>query len=126
MRTGSSSSASTPATTPALYAQDGKGLDAIVHAHYFVGPADWWVTEYSPAEDEAFGFVCTGHAPSAEFAYIAMAALEQYRLPLRILGLPRSARGPAAVVEYETHWTPQPLREALAATGRFPERLARR
>ncbi len=39
-----------PATTPALYAQDGKGDEAIVHAHYFIGGCDWLVTEYDQGE----------------------------------------------------------------------------
>ena len=32
-------------TMPVTYKQDGLGDDAIVYLHYFVGGADWYITE---------------------------------------------------------------------------------
>lgn len=92
-----------PADTPPLYAQDGKGYDATVHAHYFIGSSDWLVTEYDPAEDVAFGWACLGgDRDSAELGYTSLAELEQVRV-LAFL-----------VVDREDPWQPMPLREAIA------------
>ena len=97
-----------PKETPALYAQDGKGYDAIVYAHYFLGSNDWLVTEYSPEEDTAFGWACLGgDRHNAELGYTSVLELQGIRVP------PLGFR-----VEYETDWEPIPLREAIALLDR--------
>lgn len=74
-----------PAGAPPLYAQDGQGFQAIVHAHYFLGGNDWLVTEYDPADDLAFGWAClNGDRQNAELGYVGMAELEAVSVPLRM------------------------------------------
>lgn len=87
-----------PTEAPALYAQDGKGLDATVYAHYFVLSADWWVTEYDPDTDEAFGYVCLGDREMAELGYISMKELDN----IEAMGV--------FPVEKDLYWDEQPLR----------------
>jgi hypothetical protein len=55
--------------TPKLYAQDGKGDEALVHVKLFdpTGSWTWFITEFGPAENTAFGLV-NGH--EAEVGYI--------------------------------------------------------
>lgn len=106
-----------PDTTPALYEQDGMGRDAVVHAHYFVGSSDWWITEYDPGKDLAFGFARVGGDDlNAELGYTRLADLDTLRSPaaIHMHGTVRQAEFP---VEYDEGWTPRPLREALAAAG---------
>lgn len=102
-----------PAETPGLYEQDGKGYDATAYAHYFIGGSDWFVTEYSPEYDEAFGWAClNGDRQNAELGYIPLDALEEVRAPIRI----NDQTIPGVLkVEYDEHWTPKTLREAIAA-----------
>ena len=69
---------------PALYAQDGKGNEAIVHAKFFnpVGAQTWYATEYSPETKTFFGLV-DFHADmsEAELGYFSLTELEEIRLP---------------------------------------------
>lgn len=75
-----------PMGAPPLYAQDGKGLDAIVHAHYFLGGCDWLVTEYDPGDELAFGWAClNGDRQNAELGYVSLLELEEVRVPLRVV-----------------------------------------
>lgn len=92
--------------TPALYAQDGKGDEATVHHHYFIGGCDWLVTEYDPAEDMAFGWACTGDRQGAELGYVSLAEMEK----VRVNGI--------FTVDHDDHWTPVSLREAIAEVDR--------
>lgn len=99
-----------PETTPNLYAQDGKGYDALVHAHYFIGANDWLVTEYSPTQDIAFGWAClNGDRQMAELGYVSLAELDAIRVRADLAGYTV-----ALPVEYELDWTPLPLRDAIA------------
>ena len=88
------------AKVPALYEQDGKGKDAIVHIHYFVGSADWYITEINPETYEAFGWaeILPG---GGELGYIDLGELEAVK-----------AHG-FMVVERDKHWRKKSLREAL-------------
>ena len=56
-------------STPKLYAQEGKGEEALVHVKLFdpTGSWTWFITEFDPAENTAFGLV-NGH--EAEIGYI--------------------------------------------------------
>ena len=47
-------------TMPKTYEQDGKGEDAIVYLHYFIGDFDWYITERDTESEQlqAFGLAC--------------------------------------------------------------------
>lgn len=91
-----------PVATPPLRAQDGKGSEAKVYAHYFVGGCDWFITEYDPHEDVGFGWACLNDRQNAELGYVSIAELETARV------------GGLFPVDYETGWKPITLREAIA------------
>jgi hypothetical protein len=92
-------------TVPPLMSQDGKGMDATVHLKFFnpCGSATWWITELDPKTGEAFGYV-TGMSDD-EWGGIDLNELAAVRGPLG-LG-----------IERDLHFSPKPLREALAAHG---------
>ena len=101
-----------PAETPPLYAQDGAGYEATVFAHYFVGGCDWWITEYDPSEDRAFGFVNLGDPQNAELGYIDLAELESVRAPVNVNG---TRINNALPVEFDRYWSRVTLAEATKA-----------
>jgi hypothetical protein len=92
-------------TVPPLMSQDGKGMDATVHLKFFnpCGSATWWITELDPKTGEAFGYV-TGMSED-EWGSVDLNELAAVRGPLG-LG-----------IERDLHFSPKPLREALAAHG---------
>lgn len=67
----------TIATMPVTYEQSELGNDAVVHLHYFMGGADWWITEKDKdgGTPQAFGLVDLGHGP--ELGYISIDELVQ-------------------------------------------------
>jgi len=76
---------------PALYAQDGKGDKAIVYVKLFSPFSDitWYITEYSPEENQAFGLVhrtsMGDQCPTGEFGYICineLATMHRNGLPM--------------------------------------------
>lgn len=81
---------------PKVYEQDGKGDDAIVTLHYFIGNCDWWITERdtSAEQHQAFGYANIGYG--AEMGYISIAELIENR------------------VELDLHFTPCTVRELKA------------
>jgi len=92
---------------PALYAQDGKGEDAIVHLKLFnpCGAATWFITEYDPETRTAFGYAdLHGARPDggAELGYVSLDELESIRLPFGLK------------IERDLHWKPCTLAEAKA------------
>jgi hypothetical protein len=64
--------------TPKLYGQEGKGDEALVHVKLFdaTGSWTWFITEFDPAENTAFGLV-NGH--EAELGYIDLNELANAR-----------------------------------------------
>jgi hypothetical protein len=89
---------------PQTYDQDGKGDDAIVHLHYFIGSCDWFITEKDKGTGEeraagaveqhqATGWADLGDPMNAEFGYISI---------VEIL---------AAGGELDLYFTPKPLKE---------------
>jgi hypothetical protein len=113
---------SRPTDAPALYAQDGQGYDAIVHAHYFLGTNDWLVTEYDPGDDLAFGWCCLGgDTQNAELGYTSLDELESISLPV-ILHSPQDETitfHDVLHVEYDTGWPRgMSLREGIAELDR--------
>jgi hypothetical protein len=88
--------------TPALYAQDGKGDEALVHVKLFdpTGSWTWFITEFDPDENTAFGLV-DGH--DLEVGYIDLNELAN------VSG--RSGIG----IEIDMHFKPQILGSCRAA-----------
>lgn len=93
---------------PALYAQDGKGLDAIAYVKWFgSGRWTWYVTEYD-GDDTCFGYVVSGLGPDCdELGYFTISELSSLRFPP--FGLP---------LERDLHFTPQPLRDLIGGRER--------
>jgi hypothetical protein len=103
------------ATYPKIYAQDGKGLDAIVHVHYFAPAGDWWVTEFAKDFDvtgAVFGYVrMAGDQMGGEFTYFNLLKLEQ------ALGRARHGLPVPIYVERDCYWTPKTIRQAARICG---------
>jgi hypothetical protein len=84
-------------TMSKTYEQDGKGDDAIVYLHYFMGGFDWWITEkdkdWTPGDyDQAYGLAkFPGNSP--DLGYISIKEITE------------------AGAELDLHWTPKPLKE---------------
>lgn len=76
---------------PKTYEQDGKGDDAIVTLHYFLGGMDWYITEKDQEDEQlqAFGFANLGYG--GELGYISIVELLQNH------------------AELDIHWTPKTL-----------------
>lgn len=90
---------------PVTYAQSELGDEAVVHLHYFIGGADWWITEkdVDGGVAQAFGLVDMGHGP--ELGYIGIDEL------VRVRGM-----------DLDLHWTPQTLAQVKAKRyGKKPE-----
>ena len=88
---------------PPLYAQDGLGGKAIVHAKWFTPDSGWtwFATEGSPEGDDFvfFGLVI---GLEKELGYFTLSELEKVRGPL---GLP---------IERDLYWKPKTLEEIAA------------
>ena len=93
--------AHTFATMPRIYDQDGKGDDAVVFLHLFVGGCDWWITERDTSDEQlqAFGLVDLGHGP--ELGYISIDEL----------------LGTAA--EIDLHWQPKTIGEIKRELAKY-------
>lgn len=92
---------------PALWSQDGKGMEAMAHVRYFGGgSAVWYVTEYDPATGEAFGWADL-FGDSGELGYLSMEELGTLRVPP--LNLP---------IERDCHWSPRPLSQCAEVAKR--------
>ena len=113
-----------PTGAPALYSQDGKGYDAIVHEHYFVAQADWLITEYDEDQELAFGWACLGDRANAELGYVSLAELEEIRVPLTVRVNGQELRTTGGLpVERDAHWPEgltllEAIRELDGRTGR--------
>ena len=84
---------------PALYAQDGKGLDAIVHVKFFTPYSNytWYATEFDPEERRFFGYVI---GQDKEMGYFMLNELESLEGP-----------GGTQGVERDMYFDPKPLKE---------------
>ena len=78
---------------PSLYAQDGKGDEAIAYAKFFdpCGSWTWYVTEYDPKEKLCFGLV---DGLEKELAYFSIHELESITRPFGL------------TIERDIHFTP--------------------
>lgn len=85
---------------PPLYAQDGKGDEAIVYVKLFdpFGRFTWYITEYDPETRDAFGLV---DGVETELGYFSIEELESIPGPLP--GMKR--------IERDLYFTPVTLGE---------------
>ena len=61
---------------PKIYAQDGKGMNAVAYFHYFYGGSDWYITELDKKTNEAFGYaIRNGDTQMSELGYISISEL---------------------------------------------------
>lgn len=94
-----------PEGAPALYEQDGKGYDAIVAAHYFIGSSDWLITEYDPDQDIAFGWAClNGDRQNAELGYVSLTELEEVAVETSVQMNGIELGTVEQKVERDAHW----------------------
>jgi hypothetical protein len=65
---------------PKLYAQDGKGDDAIVHVKFFypAGRRTWYATEFD-GNDIFFGYVLGNSPEDDELGYFSLSELQSVR-----------------------------------------------
>lgn len=75
--------------------------DKVIEAHFFVGAANWYLVEFNPVENLAFGYADLGDPSSAEWGYFSLDELEQLDVH-RLF-----------IVERDLQWTPKPAREVL-------------
>jgi hypothetical protein len=72
---------------PKTYEQDGLGLQAVVHLHYFLGGSDWYITEkdIEGGVQQAFGYaVLNGDEECAELGYISIEEITRYGAELNL------------------------------------------
>lgn len=82
---------------PPLYSTESTPVEAkVICARLFAlaSAATWFVAEFDPEEQVAFGYADLGDPVSAEWGYVSVAELES----LKWLGVPR--------VELDLHFTP--------------------
>jgi len=87
---------------PALYAQDGKGMEATVHVKFFfpIGCATWLATEYDPEQRLFFGWAML-QPGCGELGYFSLDELESV------------SRG-GVKVERDLYFGTKTLKEAIA------------
>lgn len=79
---------------PKLYATESVPTsEKIIYAHFFQGSSDWYIAEYDPKENRAFGYVIlNGDKEMANWGYISVEVLSQTK-----------------VVELNFDWEPKPF-----------------
>jgi hypothetical protein len=83
----------TISTMAKTYEQDGKGDDAIVYLHYFLGGADWFITEKDMEDEQyqAFGLADLFN-DGGELGYISIVELVQNGVELDLFWTPKTLR----------------------------------
>ncbi len=93
---------------PRLYAQDGLGRQAIVHAHLFGPVGDFYITEVDEEGETAFGFIkLSAHPDGAELGYIN---IEELRGIVQTFIETKNIK---YLLERDLHWTPVTLAEVM-------------
>jgi hypothetical protein len=85
---------------PAIGSTDGPTTkDKMVKVHLFLGGCDWYLTEYDPEDDLAFGFAClNGDLQNAEWGYVSIEEL-------------RGLKFGFMEIDFDLHWQPRPAGE---------------
>ena len=102
-----------PNRAPGLYETEKlSDSEKLVCAHYFVGSADWFVIEYDPIEDLAFGYARI-LKDCGEYGYFSLKELEEVVIssPIIIGGLKTSFQ---SVVERDDYWNPKAITTVIA------------
>jgi len=96
---------------PALYTNDGKGLDAIAVVKFFTPDSNWtWYATEGSAVD-ANGFMDTDR-PKVDFLFFGLVDGEDQELGYFSLNELTQIRGSLGLpVERDLHWKPKTLRE---------------
>lgn len=83
---------------PALYSQDGKGMEAVAQVKFFTPDSNftWYATEYDPETETFFGLV---DGFDKELGYFTLKDLQSVRGGLNL------------PVERDRYFTPQPLNQ---------------
>jgi len=90
------------AKLPPLYSTEDTPLeDKVIYMHFFTGPANWWMAEYSPEQRLFFGYADLGDPEMAEWGYIDYDELRELRY----------GPGGASEVDRDLYWEPKPVRE---------------
>jgi len=78
------------ANMPKTYDQEGKGEDAVIYLHYFIGNCNWYITEKDCKEEQlqAFGLADLGYGP--EYGYISIEELLENGVELDFHYRPRT------------------------------------
>lgn len=78
-------------TMPKVYEQDGKGDEAIVYLHYFIGSGDWHITERDTSDEQlqAFGLADL-HGDGGELGYICIQELIECGAELDLYWTPKT------------------------------------
>ena len=86
---------------PALYSQDGKGMEAKAIVKFFdpSGSFTWYASEFDPTEGRFFGLVVSSHCPEGELGYFMLSELQSIR--------GRFGLG----IERDLHWSPTALKD---------------
>lgn len=107
-----------PLDTPGLYqTEDGDALSRMVYAHYFTNTgADWYVLEYSPNLDVAFGWVEI--LPGCgEYGTFLIQELEEVRIdiPIRLVHADQHSEevNVTVTVEHDDNWERKSMESAL-------------
>jgi hypothetical protein len=94
------------AALPALYSQDGKGMEAVAQVKFFGGGRWTWYASEFDGKDTFFGYIVSGlGADCDELCYFSLAELESIKFPP--FGLP---------IERDRHFEPCTLRECAGGT----------
>lgn len=98
---------------PPLYANEGKGNDALVRVKYFSPDSNWtwYATEGSPVD--ADGLMDT-MKPKVDFLFYGLVDGLERELGYFALSDLQSGRGQLGLpIERDLHWKPKPLREVI-------------
>jgi hypothetical protein len=109
------------ASLPKLFSTEGTlSNDKIIHLHYFMGSADWWIAEVDPENLLAFGYACLGDPQGAEWGYVDLAELGVVSITTNMREVEPGDDGEMVVkrvvqfpmlVERDLYWNPKPFGE---------------
>ena len=96
---------------PPLYSsEDVPTQEKVIHAHFFVGGCDWWISEFDPKDGIFFGFCNLNDPQDAEWGYADFEELKQVRVQQKIK-IGGAVMAFPVEVEFDRHWTPKMFKE---------------